>query len=215
MVEIYISGTLLDTSDEVTFPLNYSIADIKEPEKRKQSFSKTITLPSSKTNDKLFTHAFNVNRSGGYNPNIKAECRVLENGIEIFNGNARLTQIHQKGKERKFNYDVVIYGKLTNLFFDMGRAKLEELDLSEFNHDYTRTNQSNSWATSIIQNGSGVAFEYGNGYVYPLIDYGYSTNQIDFKVNELFPALYTKTIVDKIFDTYGYTYTSSFFDSSF
>ena len=54
MVEIYINNTLLDVpADGVNFPLNYSIADIKEPEKRKQSFSKTIVLPSTKTNKVL------------------------------------------------------------------------------------------------------------------------------------------------------------------
>lgn len=214
MVEIYINDTLLDLPEEgVAFPLNYSIADIREPAKRQQSFSKTVTLPSSKTNDKLFTHAFNVNRSGGYNPNTKATCLVLQDSVEIFNGYARLIKIKQDAV-RKYNYDVEIYGKLSNIFFDFAKDKLGSLDFSEFNHDYTKANQANSWDTSIIQNSTATPFEYGNGYVYPLIDYGYSSNQVDYKVTELYPALYVKEIWDKIFDTYGYTYESTFIDSA-
>lgn len=214
MVEIYINNTLLDLPEEgVAFPLNYSIADIREPEKRKQSFSKTIVLPSSKTNDKLFTHAFNVNRNGGYNANLKADCLILDNGVQVFQGYARLKKIVQS-KTRDFNYEVVVYGKLSNIFFDFAKDKLGSLDFSEFNHEYTKTNQANSWDTSIIENSSAVAFEYGNGYVYPLIDYGYSSNQIDYKVTELYPALYVKEIWDKIFSTYGYTYESNFIDSA-
>jgi hypothetical protein len=182
MVEIYINNTLLDTEGSETFPLNYSIADIRNPEKRTQSFSKTISLPSTKVNDKLFTHAFDVNRSGGYDANSKAACLVLQDNIEVFNGNAQLKKIKQDSV-RKYGYEVVIFGKLSNIFFDMGRGKLEDLDFSEFNHDYTKANQVNSWDTSIIQNGTGTAFELGNGYVYPLIDYGYSSNQEDYKVN--------------------------------
>lgn len=214
MVEIYIDNTLLDMPEEgVNFPLNYSIADIKQPDKRQQSFSKTIVLPSTKTNDKLFTHAFDVNRSGGYNANRKASCLVIQDGVEVFNGYARLAKIKQSAV-RKFSYEVVIYGKLSNIFFDIGKDKLGSLDFSEFNHEYTKENQENSWDTSIIENSSAVAFEYGNGYVYPLIDYGYSANQVDYKVTELYPALYVKEVWDKIFSTYGYTYESSFINSA-
>lgn len=214
MVEIYIDNTLLDMPEEgVNFPLNYSIADIKQPDKRQQSFSKTIVLPSTKTNDKLFTHAFNVNRSGGYNANSKASCLVIQDGVEVFNGYARLSKIKQSAV-RKFSYEVVIYGSLANLFFDIGKDKLGSLDFSEFNHEYTKENQENSWDTSIIENSSAVPFEYGNGYVYPLIDYGYSANQVDYKVTELYPALYVKEVWDKIFSTYGYTYDSTFINSA-
>jgi len=214
VVEIYIDNTLLDTSDAVAFPLNFSIADIREPSKRQQSFSKTISLPSSDANNKLFTHAFNVNRSGGYNPNLKADCLVLQDSIEVFKGSAQLKKVTQKGS-KIYGYDIVIYGKLSNIFFDIARGKLSELDFSEFDHAYTKTNQDNSWDTSIIENAGSVAFALGNGYVYPLIDYGYSTNQVDFKVTDLKPALYAKTVVDKIFSTHGYTYDSTFFDSTF
>ena len=107
----------------------------------------------------------------------------------------------------------MIYGKLANIFIDIGKDKLSDLDFSEFNHNYTQANQSNSWDTSIIQNSTATPFEYGNGYVYGLIDYGYSANQVDYKVNQLYPALYVKEIWDKIFSTYGYSYESTFINS--
>jgi len=91
--------------------------------------------------------------------------------------------------------------------------------LSEYDHNYTRTNQVNSWATSIIKNGSAyVNFSSGNptgeGYVYPLADYGYN-NGLTYKPVQLFPAIYAKTYIDKIFDFAGFSYTSNFFSSNF
>jgi hypothetical protein len=64
MVEVIVNSTILDLSDDIPLALNLSIADIREPEKRQQSFSKTITVPASDTNNKLFTHAFNVSLRG-------------------------------------------------------------------------------------------------------------------------------------------------------
>ena len=58
--------------------------------------------------------------------------------------------------------------------------------------------------------------ETGSGFFYPLIDYGtYSTNKIDYDYRTLRPALYVKEYIDKIFLNSGYTYISSFFNSSF
>ena len=52
MTEIFVNNTLLDISEGFSIPLNYSIADIRNPENRNTSYSKTITLPATKNNNK-------------------------------------------------------------------------------------------------------------------------------------------------------------------
>lgn len=60
------------------------------------------------------------------------------------------------------------------------------------------------------------ASEYGNGYYYPLIDYGrYSTDKKDYDYRTFRPALFVKEYVDKIFEESGYVYESNFFNSAF
>ena len=221
MVEIFIkidsAFKKLDIKEGVQFPITYSITDIAQPEKRKQSFSKTIQLPSTKVNDEIFSHAFNVNRAGGYEANKKAEVIVFEDNIEVFTGNLKLTNVKTKAHKdglRLYYYDVNLFGELTDIFFDIGKDRLSDLDFSEFDHTYDRFRQSNSWASSIVFNGSSVPFSLGFGYVYPLIDYGTSTDQINYEVKDLRPAIYVKTIWDKILSTYGYTNVFPFYNQS-
>src|SRR4030066_1011667 len=79
------SGTI-DLMENLPLPLTYSIADVREPENRNHSYSKTITLPGSDLNNKVFNHLFKVgtfiqtsgtiNFPPDFNPNLKEPCKV-------------------------------------------------------------------------------------------------------------------------------------------
>jgi hypothetical protein len=93
---------------------------------------------------------------------------------------------------------------------------LNVLNFSEYNHTLSSGTVINSWDTSIVKNATTQAFAYGEGYLYALIDKGYSTvrNINRFDVPSMTPCLYAKTIVDKIFSNAGYSYTNdSFFNN--
>lgn len=227
--EIYINNTLIDVSDDIALNLNYAIADIKTPDKRNSSYSKTITIPGSKTNNKLFSYIFDVSKEArvigvenftpDFNPNKKASCRIYSDTLLQFNGQAQMLQVNIDGD--KIEYEIGVTGQLANLFTEIDGLELTNLDFSEYDHEFTRDNQKDSWDTSIIKNGSPyVNFSggepIGEGYVYPIIDYGYnSTSPIKFDVAHLFPAIYLKTYIDKIFQKANFTYTSAFFTSDF
>ena len=49
--------TDVDLLDDVPYSITYSVADIRQPDKRSGSFSKTIEIPGSATNNKLFEFA--------------------------------------------------------------------------------------------------------------------------------------------------------------
>lgn len=227
VTEIFINNTQVDLSEDLSIPLNYAIADIREPQKRNTNFSKTVVLPGTASNNVLFSHIWdigvnlissgNTNFNPTFNPNLKADVLVLQDGNEVFKGFAKLDNI--VNTDLKIEYEFSFYGNLANIFTTLGESKLSELDLSEYDHTYNKTNQINSWDTSIIKNGSTyVNFSSGNptgeGYLYPLIDYGF-TNGTTFDVKHFFPAVYVKTIIDKIFAEAGFQYKSNFFDSTF
>lgn len=227
VTEIFINNTQVDLSEDISIPLNYAIADIREPQKRNTNFSKTVTLPGTASNNVLFSHIWdigvslissgNTNFNPTYNPNLKADVLVLQDGNEVFKGFAKLDNI--VNVNGKVEYEMSFYGNLANIFTTLGESKLSNLDLSEYDHTYNKTNQVNSWDTSIIKNGSTyVNFSSGNptgeGYLYPLIDYGF-TNGSTFDVKHFFPAVYVKTIIDKIFNQAGFQYSSNFFNSTF
>jgi hypothetical protein len=79
MTELIINGFNLDLSDDIVIPLTYSIADIKDPSKRKQSFSKSIDVIGTQRNMAFFRSAWSltisdINGSGlgiNYDPLLK------------------------------------------------------------------------------------------------------------------------------------------------
>ena len=214
MVEVRIEGRRLDVFEGFDFSFNYGIADIRNPEKRSTEYSKTIKCPATKNNDELFGHIYDVNISNNYdanttnisvnfNPNKKAEARVIADGVEVMAGVVQLRKVVQKG--HAYTYEVVFIGKLINIFSVLGDKKINEtLDFSDLNHELTQTNIVNSWSNT-------------DGYVYPYIDYGkrIEFNNVGrvFYPNDLRPALFASTILDRIFDFAGFSYTSSFFNA--
>jgi len=238
MVEIFINNTLVDSYNDVSMPLNFSISDISNPDKRNSSFSKTIKIPSTPTNDALFTHIYEitsiilstdetVNYTPDFNPNLKAGCEVFIDNMLQFKGSVQLLQINNdKGK---IEYECYLLGAIKNIFLDWGELELTDLNLDEFIHDWTYANVVNSWNNaktissvdgSITTAANTGTYPIGSGFIYPLIDYGidsYGNNTGNdptvFEVRTFFPAFYVKQLIDTMFSEQGYTYTSSFFDS--
>ena len=216
--ELFIDNNIVELSDDVAVALNFLIADIAEPENRKADYSKTINLPGSEKINKLFSHIYNVNidlthSSASFNPNIRVSASYAVNSVELIDGYLQLKKVNIK--DGCISYEVNIFGRNANLFNDIGEALLNELDISTFNHDWTLRNEQDSWATSIIEGGVPVPFALGNGYVYPMIDYGYDETETEWSVENFLPAIYAKTYLDKIFESAGYTYNSTFFDSTY
>ena len=228
MAEVLIEGRRLDVMEGLDFSFNYSIADVRDPNKRSTNYSKTIKCPSTKNNDILFGHIYDVNISNpnnpsdvnievNFNPNKKAEARVIQDGVEVMTGVVQLRSITINNG--RYDYEVVFIGNLKTIFSELGDKKLNGfevvngqreyyIDLSSYDHLLNASNQSASWSAPI-----------GDGYVYPMVDLGKSfefnsDGYRDYRVDDLRPAIYVKTLVDKIFDFSGFTYTSNFFNSN-
>ena len=210
LTKIYINNEQIDLTDEVSIPLNFNIADIREPEKRSTTWSKTVVLPGTTFNNELFSNIWNVNAvinststtnfTPNFNPNLKAIAEITYNEATQFKGICQLLNVNVTDKY-EIQYEVAFFGELQNVYQDFTNGYLRDLDLSEYNHTYSKDNQVTSWTAPI-----------GNGYVYSMIDYGFRINT-EFKVTEMFPSIYVKTIIDKMFSQAEFTYQSNFFNS--
>ena len=221
--------------DEIPISFNFLISDIRNPDKKNASFSKTITFPGTKDINKFFELIWKSNISLNYfNPNKKCDIYYYVNSVLQFKGDLQLIKINVDDSTGEVVYECSCKGTIGNVFTKIADKLLSNpedtsftncLNFSTYNHNLTFSNVTNSWATSIQVAGSPVSFALGNGYVYPLIDYG---NQVmpssgntlpvaerDFEIKYFRPALYKKTILDKIFSDAGYSYTSTFFNSTF
>lgn len=209
--ELFIENERVDITEDVVIPLNFAVAEIRDISKKKTSFSKTVKVPGTKRNNKLFGHYYDISAvtrpegASGKNINVnfnqkkKADFLLLNDGASILSGTVELRSVDIQDGE--ITYNLVLFGELANLISAIGDKKLSDLTMNELVHDYTKENITGSWGRT-------------TDYVYPLIDYGViETRGEAYTVQSLRPAVYVKYYWDKIFEEAGFTYTSDFINS--
>jgi len=205
--ELYINGESVELIGSLNPNLTFNIADIAKPDTRKADFSKTIELPASKKINKIFEHIFDLNTDlQTFNPNLKTNVTYLVNGEVQIDGYLQIKSI--KNKDGEIIYNCIIIGRIGNFIADLQNNELTDLDLSSLDHTYTKANQSATWNLPLTTD-----------YVYPMINYGVNYGTLEagtenWTVPSLYPAIKAKKYIDAIFDSAGYTYTSSFFNST-
>ena len=216
--KILANGIALETYDDFAISLNYQITDITDITSRKTSFSKTIIIPGTAINNDFFQQIFELNvdlTDTSYNPKIAIPCSIRIGDEEVFAGNLQLLKVISN--QKLVEYEIIITGLLKNILFNFADYYLNQLDLSEYNHERNLTTVSNSWDYIIKK--SGVDFDasgLGEGYVYPFVNQGNSQDISTVSyLYDMYPAVYAKTVIDKLFEFAGYTYTSSFFNTPY
>jgi hypothetical protein len=197
----------------IPISLNYNLADVRNPDQRKASFSKTINLNGTNEINKLFENIFSVNVATQYfNKNLKTPVRYLVNEIENFSGDLQLIKININ-PDNSIVYECSIIGAGGSLFVDIGEKYItgnantsDDLDFSAYNHNYTRANQIGSRTTYLGT---------GTGYVYPLIDRGTNGgSDIVWGVNDFLPCFSIYEYITKIIAATGRTFTSTFLNTA-
>lgn len=214
---ILANGTPLDTFEDLGISLNYQIQDILDITKRNTSYSKTIELPGTPHNNRFFQQIFDVNIDNiNFNPNIRIPAVIQVGDNEILNGNLQLVNIFVDNKD--IRYEIVVSGALRDILGQLSDYSLRDVDVdfSEYNHIRNKTNILASHNYQIVKNNNLIQSQSGDGYVYPYIVNGNSDDVLDnWYIYDAFPALYVKTIIDKIFQFSEFTYTSNFFESEY
>jgi len=219
-IEINVSnfdGKILGKLDLGDAEINmvFSLVDIREPEKRKINHTKTFNIPGSKKNHQIFSHIQSEGFEAWlYDPNFKLEAQILVNGNQYFNGYLQLNDMIKDDSDNIVEYSITIYQKFTDFYKNIKEKLVDLIDLSEYDHEYSYKNIVNSWETSIIKNNKTSAFNLGDGYVYPYDWKGQSDFRY-YQINDFRPAIYLKTLVDKVFKSQGITYQSNFFNSDY
>jgi hypothetical protein len=198
MVRIQLSTGYLDVKEGTSFPLNFSIGDIRDISKRTGNFSKTITLVGNSNNNNLLNHYYDVNiQAGTFNINQLTSCDVIQDGIPVMT-NATLQLINIKKSqltsayEQMVEYEVLIKEDRGTFFTDISNKYLNNIDFSDLDHFVDADVVISTFDYSVTE---------GYKYVMPFnIDNQYQLNW--FK-----PAIYAKTYFDRIFATAGYSYT--------
>jgi hypothetical protein len=215
MYELFIEAQKADINDQISIQLTFAIDDVANFASRETTFSKQIVLPGTAANHSIFGHVYEMGSNNPFSPgqpNIGAAFNVAQtsraelrlNGLLVLRGRFRLTGIIKDGDF--VEYEGALFGELSGLMSEISNKKLEDLDFSAYDHVWNHTTISNSWDNVP-----------GSGYFYPLIDYGNyrEANNRDYDIGTFRPALYAKEYLDKMFAAAGYSYSSTFLNSSY
>lgn len=212
---LYLNGVNIPLSDSINPSLNKSFSGVEDPGKRKTEYSKTITLPDSKVLRTALDYVYELNMvDRSFNPLNKLNCLYKVGEDVIISGYAKLSSINLIDEE-KYTFSFVLFGEVGSLIKSFKGKNLKELDLSEYDHLLNEQLQRLSWDTSILKDGSLVPFNLGEGYVYALVDWGYSSDSQTFRTYEIGCSIYLRQYFVKMFEAAGYSWDSNFLDSDF
>jgi len=222
---LQVNGVYLDLKEGTPIPLNYSIADIKEPQKRKRNFSKTLSLPGTSKNLDFFSSTYllslstvnnTTNIGFDFDPTLRVKAKYYSSeGNLIFDGLFQLNEVSIV--DSNYTFKCTLFSNFIDLFMKLGDLKVSELGWGEYNHNLTRTNIVNSWATSVKVNGSDTSnftagLPLGFGYHYGMVDYGYSDTSTMI-VSDLVPMIYWREVFEKCLKVSDIVWQSTFLDS--
>ena len=213
----------LDLFNNEQFLLDISSIEAGEIGKVFGISSQNFALPATTNNQEYFGYLDNIGADGASSFTKRLPCQVLNDGIEIFSGFITLDSVITNS-EGDTIYNVVVVNEIVDFKLLLENKTFGDLDWSDYNHNLTYTNISQSWDNDL----------FNGEVVYPLVEYGIKgendssqryianggifgsfTSQftplslLDFK-----PAIRVSTIMNKIFSSVGYSYTSSFLEDA-
>lgn len=238
MLQLYIEGVEVDLFQDESVTLTQSLQDVKDISKVFTDFSRTFSVPASRTNNKIFSHFYNYHIVGenAFDARKKKSAALYLNH-ELF----KEGKVKFQGATRKDNkahtYKLTFFGNGVNLKDLLGEDKISSLPLlkESFNFTYNDTN-----IKTYLKNGLDVTVNgetYFDAIIFPLIThtkrliydssfatannntdkqnniaYEASTTDTGLELSQLKPALRILPIIKAIEDRYDITFSTDFFD---
>ena len=178
-----VVGTL-DVTSHSEFPLalTFAIADIKDINARKGSFSKTFKIPATKNNNQLYKSIYLVKSTSTNNLLNKKPCRILINNLYSIQGLLELTSVGSYNNPQY--YSCVFFGNNISWASDIGENLLKDLGTDGDAWDNLKGTDTGK---NLVINKTGITstwtqdnakFKDGNQttnnipLVYPIVSYG-------------------------------------------
>ena len=225
-LQLYIDNQKIELFKDESVSLTQTIQNVRDISKIFTDFSKSFTIPASKTNNKIFKHYYNFDITGGFDGRKKVAARLELNTIPFRNGKIKLDDVQMRNN-KAYAYKITFFGNIVNLKDLLGEDKLVALTgLNSYNYVYNSANN-----LTYLQ-----ADPTTNDFVIPLISHtdrwyydgaggtdGNNQNLANTTGGSPYegvywdmikPALRVSEIISAIESEYGLTFSSDFFTSS-
>lgn len=215
--KLVADGQILDIFADEEIKISNNITQLFDLGSIPADFTRTITLPGTKTNNAFFEHYYDISVFSPltFGSNNKVPAYLDFDGIYIANGYLQLNKVNVYQNKFIDSYEVTVYGATSSFSKDTNQSFLTDLSsLRTYNHTASLDNIVASWSGSL----------FNGDIIYPLADYGselsfnsqakipMSVPSGSLTVQDFKPAIRIKRVWDSIFDTFGYSYTSSFWN---
>jgi hypothetical protein len=227
-IQLYIEGQRVDMFKDESVSLTQSIQNVKDISKIFTDFSRTFTLPASKTNNKIFKHYYNFSIENGFDGRTKKDALIELNHLPFRDGKIKLEGVDLKNNV-PYTYKITFFGSTVTLKDLLGEDKLSALDLNAFNKVYSPSGIQTSLQADPAGNDviaplithtkklfydSSSGHSHGDLYSGNLYYQSGSGHEHGVLWSDLKYAIRVSKMVEAIENKYGINFSNDFFNSS-
>ena len=126
--------------DDESVVITQTIKNVKDIDKVFTDFTRTFTLPASKTNNKIFKHYYNYHIQNGFDARTRKSANIELNTLPFTDGRVKLEGVDLKDN-KPHTYKITFFGSTVTLTDLVGDDTLASLDsLTSLNAIYNSTN---------------------------------------------------------------------------
>lgn len=121
MYELYIKGKKVDLPNNFSISWTFNATDLSTPSAIKNNFSKQIELDGTPNNNIIFNYLYKIDSDyvSSFNPNIRNEFVLTNNGTYIESGYVQLNKITNTLSGTK--YAITLFGGLGDFFYNLDK----------------------------------------------------------------------------------------------
>ena len=139
-IQLFLEGQEVELNKNVSFPLNKSFENLWNPTDIIVEYSKSVNIPATKSNNRLMTNAYRIDRQfviNEDNPNIgmfldplkRIPMKLIYNGNILLDGYAKYTSATVNSKETYYTFN--LYGALGDVFQSLMDCVVDENKLTD------------------------------------------------------------------------------------
>ena len=136
MVNLYIEGQLIDQYSDESVEIVSSVLDAQDLTKNTGDYSKSFSVPTSKRNNKIFSHWYNSSIDNGFDARTRVSGSIDIDGVPFKTGKWLLRSV-KLIKGVPDSYNINFFGETASLGQLIGKDTLRDLDLTAFDHSYS------------------------------------------------------------------------------
>lgn len=129
-IQLYIREQLVDLDGVISMPITKQFDDMENPTAVKNMLSKTISIPATPQNNRIFGNIWRIDHINGglFNPSKREPFLLANNGTMVTTGYIKLIDVKQvNGNPR--SYEINLFGGLGDFFYSLSGDGKDMKDL--------------------------------------------------------------------------------------